>query len=190
MQDNTASMKIDVTEITKQVKTAAEELLEIARLKPGQIVVVGCSTSEVRGAKIGSSGSEEVAESILSGLLEVCMRYEVRLAIQCCEHLNRALVVTRSTLNEYRLEEVSVMPVAKAGGSLAACAMRLMEDAVVAEEIEAHAGLDIGHTMIGMHLKKVAVPVRLQQKTIGQAPLVAARTRPKLIGGERAVYKC
>lgn len=183
-------MYIDVAEIARQVRAAAEELLEVAQLKPGQILIVGCSTSEVRGAKIGSFGSEEIAENILSALVDVCKRYEVRLAVQCCEHLNRALVVTRSTMDEYRLQEVSVMPVAKAGGSLAACAMRVLEGAIVAEELVAHAGLDIGNTMIGMHLKKVAVPVRLQQKTVGHAPVVAARTRPKLIGGERAVYKC
>jgi uncharacterized protein (TIGR01440 family) len=183
-------MHINVAEIARQVKAAAEELLEIAQLKSGQILIIGCSTSEVRGAKIGSLGSEEIAESILNALVEVCARDEVRLAIQCCEHLNRALVVTRSTMDEYRLQEVSVMPVAKAGGSLAACAMRMVEDAVVVEELAAHAGLDIGNTMVGMHLKKVAVPVRLQQQTVGHAPVVAARTRPKLIGGERAVYRC
>lgn len=190
MSADVISREFDVAAIEQQAKAAAEELLEAAQLKPGQIVVVGCSTSEVRGAKIGSFGSEEIAESILSGLLAACQRYQVRLAIQCCEHLNRALVVTRSTMEQYRLDEVSVRPVAKAGGSLAACAMRLLEDAAVVETIEAHAGLDIGNTMIGMHLKRVAVPVRLQQKTVGHAPVVAARTRPKLIGGERAVYKC
>lgn len=184
------AMHIDVAEIGRQVREAADELLEVAQLKPGQILIVGCSTSEVRGAKIGSSGSEEIAEGILNALVEGCKRYEVRLAVQCCEHLNRALVVTRAAMDEYRLQEVSVMPVAKAGGSLAACAMRLVEDAVVVEELAAHAGLDIGNTMIGMHLKKVAVPVRLQQKTVGHAAVVAARTRPKLIGGERAVYRC
>lgn len=183
-------MDVDAGQVALQVEAAARELLEEAKLRPGQLLVVGCSTSEVRGAKIGSSGSPEIAEGILRSLLEICGHYKIGLAVQCCEHLNRALVVTRQVMEQYRLNEVSVMPVAKAGGSLAASAMRLMAEAVVVEEIEAHAGLDIGNTLIGMHLRKVAVPVRLQQKTVGQASLVAARTRPKLIGGERAVYKC
>lgn len=177
-----------MVDITRQAKAAAEELLSMAELKPGQILVVGCSTSEVLGEKIGSSGSETVAESILTGLLEACASRQLRLAVQCCEHLNRALVITRDTMEAYRLNEVSVVPVAKAGGSLAALAMRTFREAVVVEEIEAHAGLDIGNTMIGMHLKKVAVPVRLQSRMVGQAPVVAARTRPKLVGGARAVY--
>jgi uncharacterized protein (TIGR01440 family) len=179
---------VNVQEIGRQVKAAVEELLTVAGLQPGQILIVGCSTSEVQGAKIGSAGSETVAESILRSLAEACEPRRIALAIQCCEHLNRALVVGRQTMEHYRLEEVNVIPVAKAGGSLAAGAMKLFADPVVVEAIEAHAGIDIGNTMIGMHLKRVAVPVRLAQKTIGRAPVVAARTRPKLIGGPRAVY--
>ncbi|WP_312197877.1 TIGR01440 family protein [Anaerospora hongkongensis] len=180
---------LDLTQIGSQTREAVTELVAAAQLKPGQILVVGCSTSEVRGAKIGSGGSEAVAGVLFDVLREVCSAHEVRLAIQCCEHLNRALVVERQTSLEYRLEPVAVTPVPKAGGALAARAMQQFADPVVVEEIAAHAGLDIGSTLIGMHLKKVAVPLRLQQTCIGQACLTAARTRPKLIGGNRAVYE-
>jgi len=182
-------MDIDLGEIKRQTAAAADELLVVAGLKPGQILVVGCSTSEVRGAKIGSSGSEEVAAAILAALRESCQAKGVNLAVQCCEHLNRALVVERPVAESNGLEEVSVVPVPQAGGALAAQAMREFAAPVVVESIQAHGGLDIGTTLIGMHIKKVAVPVRLGQKVIGQAPVTAARTRPKLIGGARAVYE-
>lgn len=182
-------MDTDLSIIGRQTMQAAEELIRTAGLQPGQILVVGCSTSEVQGARIGSYGSDVVAARILAGLQKICSRYEVALAIQCCEHLNRALVVERSVAEQYRLEEVTVIPVAKAGGALAAQAMREFVKPVVVESIIAHAGLDIGSTLIGMHIKKVAIPVRLTQRNIGQAYLTAARTRPKLIGGARAVYE-
>lgn len=175
--------------IASEARAVAEELLTAAGLTSGQILVVGCSTSEVRGQKIGSSGSAETAAAILDSLLAVCRSRGVLLAVQCCEHLNRALVVERDVLLSCRLTEVSAIPVLHAGGALAASAMQRFSHPVLAESIEAHAGIDIGLTLIGMHLKRVAVPVRLQQKTIGQAVVVAARTRPKLIGGARAVYE-
>lgn len=180
---------LDLAQIGSQTREAVTELVTAAQLLPGQLLVVGCSTSEVRGAKIGSGGSEAVAGVLFDVLAEVCSAHEVRLAIQCCEHLNRALVVERRTSLEYHLEPVTVIPVPKAGGALAAQAMQQFADPVVVEEIAAHAGLDIGNTLIGMHLKKVAVPLRLKQNCIGQACLTAARTRPKLIGGNRAVYE-
>lgn len=182
-------MKAELETIGQQVTVAVEELLTAAELKPGQILVVGCSTSEIRGVKIGSAGSEAVAEAVLTALSHCCARYGVQLAIQCCEHLNRALVVQRQAMEQYGLEEVSVVPVLKAGGALAAQAVRQFSDPVIVETIQAHAGLDIGATLIGMHLRRVAVPVRLQQKYIGEAAVTAARTRPKLIGGGRAVYE-
>jgi len=182
-------MKFELETISQQVTSAVEELLAAADLKPGQILVVGCSTSEIRGAKIGSSGSEEVAGAVLTAIARCCASRQIQLAIQCCEHLNRALVVQRQVMQQYGLEEVSVMPVLKAGGALAAQAIREFADPVIVETIQAHAGLDIGATLIGMHLRRVAVPVRLQQKYIGEALLTAARTRPKLIGGVRAVYE-
>lgn len=182
-------MDNQLNSIYNEAKAAMEDLLKAADLESGQLVVVGCSTSEVRGEHIGSAGSEQVAGAILGGLSEACKAADVQLAVQCCEHLNRALVVERSVMNEYNLEQVSVVPVPKAGGALAAQAMRDFGDAVVVETICAHAGLDIGSTLIGMHIKRVAVPVRLSQKYIGQAFVTAARTRPKLIGGARAVYQ-
>lgn len=182
-------MDNEVAVISSQTKAAISELIAAANLKAGQIVVVGCSTSEVRGERIGSAGSNEVAEAILTALQQIIRDTGIFLAIQCCEHLNRALVVERSAMEMYNLEQVAVVPIPKAGGALAARAMRSFSDAVVVETIAAHAGLDIGGTLIGMHLKRVAVPVRLSQKCIGQASIIAAKTRPKLIGGARAVYE-
>ncbi|MGE5674890.1 MAG: TIGR01440 family protein [Mycobacterium leprae] len=178
-----------LSEIRRQVTLAAEELLAAAGLERGQVLVVGCSTSEVIGSRIGTAGSEEVAQAILEPLWHVTQAKGLFLACQCCEHLNRALVAQRAAVDRYGWEPVSVIPVPKAGGSFAARAMHHMPEAVVVEEIQAHAGLDIGSTLIGMHLKRVAVPVRLSIDMIGQARLTAARTRPKLIGGERAVYR-
>lgn len=170
------------------METATRELLQRAELERGSILVVGCSTSEVQGQRIGSAGNMEVAEAILQPLLKIAGENHIFLAVQCCEHLNRALVVERTVLKQYRLEQVSVYPIAHAGGSLAALAMDLFQDPVLVEEIRAHAGLDIGHTLIGMHLKPVAIPTRLSINQVGKACLVAARTRPRLVGGMRAVY--
>lgn len=176
-------------EVRHQVATAVSELLSVAQLQRGQILVVGCSTSEVAGARIGTAGSDAVAEAILEPLWSVTREQGLYLACQCCEHLNRAIVLPLEAAERYNWEPVSVVPVPKAGGAFAARAMRQMPGAVVVEEIQAHAGLDIGSTLIGMHLRRVAVPVRLSIDTIGNARLTAARTRPKLIGGERAVYR-
>jgi uncharacterized protein (TIGR01440 family) len=182
-------MNIELDAIREQTLEAATQLLQLARITSGQIMVVGCSTSEVIGARIGSAGSSEVAEAIVGSLLKACAQFDVYLAVQCCEHLNRALVVEKQAAERYQLEPVMVVPVPKAGGALAAKAMGSFDCPVVVENIKAHVGLDIGNTLIGMHLKAVAVPVRLDQKNIGQAFLTAALTRPKLIGGMRAVYK-
>lgn len=156
--------------------------------KPGQLLVVGCSTSEVIGEKIGTAGSLEVAEGLFRELVMFAQRAGLKLAFQCCEHLNRALVVERSVQERFHLEEVSVIPVPEAGGSMATVAYRNMELPVVVEFIKADYGIDIGDTFIGMHLKHVAVPVRVQHPTVGNAHVTLAKTRPKLIGGERAVY--
>ena len=165
---------------------AAKELCEAAGLKPGQIMAVGCSTSEVCGDRIGSNSNVEAAAAVFEGIMAALNERGVYLAAQCCEHLNRAIVTERAAAKD--AEPVNAVPQPKAGGSFAATAYRRFADPVVLEEIRADAGLDIGDTLIGMHLKKVAVPVRLAQKTIGMAHLAAARTRPKYIGGERAVY--
>ena len=173
-------------QIYLQTKAIVEELGEKAGLKAGQILVVGCSTSEVLGAKIGSNSSPEVAKYIFKALQEYSAETGVHIAIQCCEHLNRAIVVEKTTVpNE---EIVNVVPQPKAGGSMATQAYLHFENPVVVEEIKADAGIDIGFTLIGMHLKKVAVPVRLENNKIGEATVLAARTRPRFIGGSRAVY--
>lgn len=176
-------------QVRSQVRAAVDELLAAANLERGQVLVVGCSTSEVAGQRIGTAGSEEVARAILEPLWDISQQHGIYLACQCCEHLNRALVVQREAAERYGWEPVTVVPVPRAGGAFAARAMHHMPGAVVVEEIQAHAGLDIGLTLIGMHLRKVAVPVRLATTTVGQARITAARTRPKLIGGERAVYR-
>lgn len=181
-------MKADYANIAASVTTALQELLAAAGLKPGQILVVGCSTSEVVGERIGTRSSLEVAAAILEVLYPACRQRDLYLAVQCCEHLNRSLVVERACQEQYNLEEVSVYPMQKAGGSLAYQAMLMFREPVVVEKIQAHAGLDIGDTFIGMHLKPVAVPVRASLQTIGEAHLTMARTRPKLIGGQRAQY--
>lgn len=169
-----------------QTKAIITELLETAQVKSGGIIVVGCSTSEVAGAKIGTSSSPQIADAIFSALSEVACESGVYLAIQCCEHLNRAIVTERAALPF--AEVVNVVPQPKAGGSLATVAYSNFKEPIVVEEIKADAGIDIGSTLIGMHLKRVAVPLRLKTKNIGEATVVAARTRSKFIGGARAVY--
>ena len=173
--------------IYEQTKAAMKELCEKAKLRAGSIVVVGCSTSEVVGAKIGTNSNPDVAGEIFRALHDYAGENGLFLAIQCCEHLNRAIITERRAVPF--AEPVNVVPQPKAGGSLATKAYAGFDDPVAVEEIKADAGLDIGFTMIGMHLKQVAVPLRLQSNTIGAAMVLAARTRPKFIGGARAVYQ-
>lgn len=172
--------------IYEQTKAVISELCEKAKLKKGNIVVVGCSTSEVVGAKIGTNSNPDVAGEIFKALYDYTKENGFYLAIQCCEHLNRAIITEHEAVPYAEL--VNVVPQPKAGGSLATQAYRGFEHPVAVEEIKADAGIDIGLTLIGMHLKKVAVPLRLENNTIGEAFVAAARTRPKFIGGERAVY--
>ena len=172
--------------IYQQTQAVTEELIEKAALKAGQILVVGCSTSEVMGSKIGTNSNPDTAKDIFQALHDTAKKYGIYLAIQCCEHLNRAIITERSAVPFGEI--VNVVPQPKAGGSLATQAYAGLEDPVAVEEIKADAGIDIGFTLIGMHLKKVAVPVRLEHNRIGEAMIVAARTRPKFIGGERAIY--
>ncbi|WP_234396964.1 TIGR01440 family protein [Bacillus massiliglaciei] len=171
-----------------QLKRLLAEFQNIAQLSEGNLVVVGCSTSEVRGKRIGTEGAEEIARMIFEEMSSFQAETGAELAYQCCEHLNRALVLSRVTALRRGYEEVSVVPVKKAGGSMAAYAFQNMKDAVVVEHIKAEAGIDIGDTFIGMHLKHVAVPVRTSIREIGHAHVTMAKSRPKLIGGERAVY--
>lgn len=173
-------------EIRRQAAQAARQLVQAAQLRAGQIVVVGCSSSEVVGRRVGSWSTPEVGQAIFDGLQSVFAPMGVYLAAQCCEHLNRALIVEREAVPQ--AEQVNVVPQPKAGGSFATAAYHAFAHPVALEEIRADAGLDIGGTLIGMHLKKVAVPVRLEQDHIGEAMVLAARVRPKFIGGERAAY--
>ena len=175
-------------EIRKQAEDAICELLEAAKLQAGALLVIGCSSSEIMGEKIGKGSSMEAAEAVYAGIAPVLVERGILLAAQCCEHLNRALIVEHSTAEKYGYEPVNVRPWAHAGGSFATTVWEHMERPVAVEHIRASAGMDIGDTLIGMHLKDVAVPVRLSVRKIGQANLVCARTRPKYIGGERARY--
>ena len=175
-------------EIHGQTETVLRELLDAADLRPGNILVIGCSTSEIAGGTIGKNSAPEAGAAVFDAVRPILADRGVFLAAQCCEHLNRALVVERACAEKYGLCEVCVLPQPHAGGSWATCVYAGMKDPVVVESIQAHAGIDIGLTLIGMHLRPVAVPVRTSRKTIGAAVITAAHTRPKLIGGERAVY--
>lgn len=175
-------------EIAAQARAAAAELLVQAGLKPGDLFVVGCSSSEIVGGQIGHYSSMEAAAAVYAGMAPVLAEAGVYLAAQCCEHLNRALILERAAAERYGYEPVAVVPRPHAGGSWATTCWKNFAHPVAVEEIRAAAGIDIGGTLIGMHLKRVAVPVRLSLCRIGQAPILCARTRPKYIGGERARY--
>ena len=175
-------------EIKKQAADVTAELCEKAKLREGQILVVGCSSSEVCGDKIGSNSNLDVAKAVFSGIYETTKARGIYLAAQCCEHLNRAVVLERAAAEKYGYEPVCAVPWLHGGGSFAMAAYYGLEDAVTVERVQAHAGIDIGDVLIGMQLKAVAVPVRVSQKTIGDAHVVCARTRPKYIGGERTHY--
>ncbi len=174
------------SKLKTECETAILDLIEKANLKKGDIVVVGCSTSEVLGSKLGTNSSPDTAKVLFESIYAVLKEKGIYLAAQCCEHLNRAIITEREAVPF--AEYVNVVPQPKAGGSFATQAYAHFENPVAVEEIKADAGLDIGLTLIGMHLKRVAVPVRLSLKTIGEAVISAARTRPKFIGGERAHY--
>jgi uncharacterized protein (TIGR01440 family) len=169
-----------------QAKNTIEEITEKAKLKKGNILVIGCSTSEIIGSKIGTNSVPEVAEEIFDAFYSFAKEKGIYLAVQCCEHLNRAIVIESEAIGNG--EVVNAVPQPKAGGSMATAAYKAFSNPVVVEEIKADAGIDIGFTLIGMHLKSVAVPVRLENNRIGEALVIAARTRPKFIGGIRAVY--
>ncbi|MBQ5739440.1 MAG: TIGR01440 family protein [Oscillospiraceae bacterium] len=176
-------------ELKTAAETAARELIEVAKLEAGDIMVVGCSSSEVGGQKIGTDSNVDIADAVFSGIYGVLKEHGVYLAAQCCEHLNRALIVEKAAMRDYRLERVNVIPQKKAGGSFATAAYHAFAEPVAVEELHcAKAGMDIGDTLIGMHMAKVAVPVRLSVRKIGEANLVCARVRPKFVGGDRAVY--
>ncbi|MBQ8740310.1 MAG: TIGR01440 family protein [Clostridia bacterium] len=178
-----------LNEITNQAQKAINELIEISGIKSGELLVIGCSSSEIVGGTIGKASSIDAARAVFDGIYPILKEKGIFLAAQCCEHLNRALIIEQEAAEKFRYEIVNVMPQQKAGGSFATTVRQNMAHPVAVEHIKASAGLDIGNTLIGMHLKEVAVPVRLSINKIGEAPIVCARTRPKFIGGERAHYQ-
>lgn len=178
-----------ITDIKIQTKEVLLQLLEEANLKPGNLLVVGCSSSEIGSYKIGSHSSEEIGKAVFETLHEELNKRGIYLATQCCEHLNRALILEAEAAEKYGYEPVNVMPQLKAGGSFSTAAYAGFDEPVAVERIQAHAGIDIGDTLIGMHLRPVAVPVRTKTTSIGGAHVVCARTRLKFIGGERAMYQ-
>lgn len=175
--------------ITKQAESVVSELLDQAKLKPGSLFVIGCSSSEMVGKRIGKGSSMEAAQAAFQGIYPILQQSGIHLAVQCCEHLNRALIMERSAAEARGYEIVNVMPQPHAGGSFAVTAWNVFTDPVAVETIQADAGMDIGGTLIGMHLRRVAVPVRTSLDHIGDAIVLCARTRPKYIGGPRAIYQ-
>ena len=176
-------------QIKQQTEAAVRELIEVAGLSAGDLLVVGCSSSEIVGEKIGKGSSLSAAEAVYEAMAPVLCERGIFLAAQCCEHLNRALIVEKAYADAHGLEQVAVRPMPKAGGSFATTAYENFEHPVAVEAVSANAGIDIGGTLIGMHLRRVAVPVRLSVNRIGEASLVCARTRPAYIGGPRAHYQ-
>lgn len=182
------TMEFSYDKIKKEAADAMEELLDAAGLREGNLVAVGCSSSEIAGCRIGHGSLPDAAAAVADGIMPLLRERGLLLAAQCCEHLNRALIVERKTAERFNYEIVCVIPKPKAGGSFATAVWERMDDPVAVEHVKADAGLDIGDTLIGMHLKDVAVPLRLETKSVGEAHVTSARTRPRLIGGIRAVY--
>ena len=176
-------------QIGQQLPAILKTLEDHPHFSRCKLLVVGCSTSEVAGQRIGTAGTEEVAARIFRVIMSFADRHKLKVAFQCCEHLNRALVTDVETMVSRGYEEVAAVPVRTAGGAMAAYAYRHLPQPVLVEHVEAEAGIDIGETLIGMHLKHVAVPVRPVQNNLGHARVTLAITRPKLIGGGRAVYE-
>lgn len=181
-------MSANIENIIQQGYNLTKELIEVSGLKAGQLLVIGCSTSEVAGQTIGTDSGLMLGEALFQGIYKATQEVNVYIAAQCCEHLNRALILEAEAAEKYGYEEVNVVPQLKAGGSFATATYKTLQNPVAVEHIRAHAGMDIGDTLIGMHLKDVAVPVRLSSDKIGEAHVVCARTRAKFIGGVRAMY--
>ncbi len=179
---------INMTLIKEQTKLVIQEFFNKTHLNKNNLIVVGCSTSEISGKNIGSFSNEEIGKTVLDIINKECRKNGVFLACQCCEHLNRALCIEKDCIEKYNLKEVTVVPFVKAGGAFASAAYRSFKNPCMVKKVKANAGIDIGDTLIGMHLKHVAVPFRLEHNQIGNARVICAYTRPKLIGGERAHY--
>lgn len=184
-------MAFDAEVLTRQAAQAAEEVLAAAKLQPGDLFVVGCSSSEVLGSRIGTATNVDAAKALFEGIYPVLQKSGIALAAQCCEHLNRALVVEQEVMKQYRLEQVNAIPQPNhAGGAFATVTYENLKDPVLVESLnqEASAGMDIGATLIGMHIHPVVVPLRISMDHIGEAFLICARRRPKYVGGQRAIY--
>ena len=179
-----------IEQIYNDASQVINEVMEKAKLKEGQLFIIGCSSSETIGERMGTASSKDAAQAIYSAVVSELQSRNIRVAVQCCEHLNRAVVVERETAEHYGFEEVNVIPQPHAGGAFAVEAYKNFKDPVVVESIEAKAdaGLDIGGVLIGMHIHPVVVPLRMEHKNIGKAVIIAARRRPKYVGGVRAVY--
>lgn len=188
MMPEEALADISLEKIKKQTEDVMEEFVLATKVKAGDLVVIGCSSSEIAGEKIGTYSSEAVAKVVVGAIMEAAKKYGIDIAAQCCEHLNRALIVEEACAKTHGFEQVNVIPAPKAGGSFATGVYKSMQHPMAVEYVRADAGIDIGDTLIGMHLKAVAVPVRIQTKQIGEARVVCARTRCKFVGGSRAVY--
>ena len=180
---------MDLEKIREQTINAVSELIEKADLESGDILVLGGSTSEIIGGEIGKDSSLEIGQLVIEEVLKILDKKKINLAVQGCEHINRALVVEKEVAKANNLEIVSVIPALHAGGAMSLAAYQEMQNPVMVEHIVARAGIDIGDTEIGMHVKFVQVPLRLKEKHIGKARVTALKSRPKLIGGERAIYK-
>lgn len=178
----------DLEKYENESYECARELIECAKPRKGEIFVVGCSTSAILGTNPGTNSAPEVGRAAMTGVLRACRENGLFLAAQCCEHLNRAVVLERAAAEKYGIEEVNVIPQPKAGGSFATALWQAMDEPFAAEHVKAALGLDIGGVLIGMQLREVAVPVPLKNNSVGEAHVTAARTRAKFIGGERAVY--
>ncbi|MCM3390278.1 TIGR01440 family protein [Ureibacillus chungkukjangi] len=175
-------------QIQSQLSQLLSELEQQVKFQPKQLYVIGCSTSEIAGSRIGTSGAIEIAEVLFDEFSKFAQKHSLYLVFQGCEHINRSLTMEAEAAQMYSLEPVTVVPVKHAGGSMSAYAYSKFENPVVVEHVRAHGGIDIGQTIIGMHLKEVAIPLRTSVRQIGEAIVTIATTRPKLIGGERAVY--
>ena len=181
---------MDLLQIEKESENVVNEVYELAKLKAGDLLVIGCSSSTVQGELIGTHSSMELAEAVYRGVKKAVSKNGLRLAVQCCEHLNRAIITDRDTMEKYGLEQVNVIPQPKAGGSFATTYYKDLKEPVAVENLKAgaDAGIDIGGVLIGMHVKPVVVPLKITHKKIGEAIVIAARRRPKFVGGVRAVY--
>ena len=174
--------------IKEQAMEIARELIAVSKIKSGEIFVVGCSSSEIMGDKIGTNSDIDAAKEVFDGIYAVLQEKGIYLAAQCCEHLNRALIIEQEAAEKYNLSQVNAIPQKKAGGSFATTAYQAFSQPAVVEEVQAKAGMDIGETLIGMHIAPVAVPVRCSLRQIGEARVNCARSRLKFTGGSRAIY--